>query len=169
MLASINPVIVSAIISLFTALLVLLLSKYFDRKKQRSDFAHAYQTAYFEKQIAAYQALWALYRPLSKNYDEQTIFNRSSTSGKVRVNDRVLNNFCSAITQFFFSSDGIFISRNTRKHLFSLRDQLETYANEEKDVEQLRKCIHTLSAELFQSTREDIGLVDLELQVDQMV
>ena len=139
----------AAVIAGVTALLTTLLTQKITRNQ-----------IYTEKQLACYQKLWGHLKPLSRVCGPDTIMQDDAI-----INRQNAIRFCNDYNCFFFSEEGLFLSRKTRNSLFDLRNFLldltrkagsETEALTEKQTYKL----NLLYKNVFTSIRNDVGLRD---------
>jgi hypothetical protein len=90
-----------------------------ERRLQR-EFAENYRNILFSRQLAAYQQLWSLLLPTSRYCSESTILDKRGSGWVIRVS--AAKAFCDKLTEFFFSEHGLYLSKSTRRALFSTRD-----------------------------------------------
>lgn len=172
MMEILTPTVIAFVSAVITTLIVQVVSI----RNLKKSFQDQYKRIYFEKQMDAYQQLWKELRPLSKWYDEnQTIFylNRKGINNKdaLFLPEKALS-FCTSITDFFFSEQGIFISKETRKQFFILRSILGDIAsNNEEEVilpEVERKKINSSVDSLIMVIRDDLGVMNLRFDFDDL-
>lgn len=132
-----------------------------------------FRMGYHQKELEAYQKLWALLLPLSDFADPgKQIIQRED--GKVLLNGHLADQFFRSFRDFFYSEQGIFLSKDLRTAIFKVRtfilkarDEGQSQAdgwieisnNKAKDIEQgldwVRKTI-----------RRDAGLEDAHLPTE---
>lgn len=164
-----NEIILPALIALVTALVTSVVAHYLSTIKLEKQFSENYKVKYFEKQLIAYQLLWKEYAPLSRFYTDSTIFTFEGND-LVTINIANATFFCESISLFMFSEHGIFISKNTRKQIFKLRgvlnDLSKNYIYDEINHIEVRSKINNIVDELYRLTRNDLGLMNLTLGLD---
>ena len=163
-----SEIILPGLVALITALTTSTVAHYLSTKKLEKQFYENYRVKYFDKQLTAYQLLWKEYAPLSRYYTDNTIFTLADK--EIVLNIRNASTFCENISLFAFSEHGIFISKETRKQFFILRGVLNdlstNYHYDKINQKEVRSKINSIVDELFRLTRNDLGLMNLTLNVD---
>jgi hypothetical protein len=169
--------IATALIAVIAALITTLITQYLTTKQFNTSVKEHYRKLYFERQLLAYEALWSKLRPLSQYHDKKTLLLRKKEDGitvwKLSVENTQL--FCGDITDFFFSNNGIYLTKSTRKAIFDLRWKLVGVTSRHPNEKQIivignddRKEINKQITVLTDSVRKDIGLLNLSFDINKL-
>lgn len=170
-----NNTILAALTGFASAAVMAGLSHFFILQRLRSEKLEALKSSYYEKQLASYQKFWSLLGPTSKYWSEDIsiIVKKDDTWFLSIVN---ADKFFSEIRDFFYSEQGLFLSRDLRKKTFSLRkyvkNLLEQAGNEgqeflqvnNKNRSEIQQCFHKIRI----AVRSDLGLHDAVLPVSEL-
>jgi hypothetical protein len=92
-------------------------------RRLHREFKESYRNILFNRQLEAYQQLWSLLLPTSLYCSEGTILDNRGSDWIIRVS--TAKAFCAKLTEFFFSEHGLYLSKSTRRALFSTRDTIQ--------------------------------------------
>jgi hypothetical protein len=170
-----NSILVSGIVGLVSATLVAVVSHWTLLHRIKKEAAQKNRSEYFQKQLAAYMKLWGLLPPTSSYITPDTIISKNVTPYEINVQNAKI--FCTDITSFFFSEQGIFLSKNVRSSIFKLRDFIDALINNDAS-----KNLHTITLsnnkyndlifhfkQMQIAVRNDIGLRNLLFDEDEIV
>ena len=160
LLASMAGFISAAIMSIISHTLLL--------RKEKKVRLQALQSKIHDEQLTAYKKLWSCLEPTSKFSSEKTLL-RFLKEGTF-LDRNVAVTFTNSIRGFFFSENGLFLSRLVRKELFGLLDHLQKIGNssdsetdhlvriDKKELTIIRNKIKALIVAI----RSDVSLLDVE-------
>ena len=165
-----DTVVIASLVGFISALIGTIVSHWLITRRSRREFAEKYRTTLFDKQLNAYQKLWSLLAPTSRFYTDKTIvFIRD---GKPHINVTTAKKFCEAITEFFFSEHGLYLSKTSRRALFETRDAVykNIAANKAWDITdieitaEIRSELRNSFENLHTTIRTDLGLRALKFK-----
>lgn len=164
--------IISGIIALTTSLVVSLVAYFYALRKIRHEKKEAFKLNHYERQVDAYLQFWSLLKPFTSfDYFNDTII--KSDNDKKYLNIEVSMEFYKDIRDFFYSKQGVFLSRELKAPLFNLRRFIEykSKGSAENIVELSKKDYKTINNYMVQIriiARSDIGVRDISLPVDEL-
>ena len=161
-----------ALIAAYSELVTTLIANFFQRHISKKELIEKYRMIYFENQLAAYRKFWSILKPISKylNLDSPIV-----KEGDMYYLDlQKCQKFSDEITDFFFSSDGVLLDRETRIAMFDVRDHLEDLMTKYQDDTQSKiqitsqeaKDFRRLRDPLFNAVRSGSNLINLEFQAN---
>lgn len=163
-----KTILLSGLVGFLSAVFTSILSHWFVLHRLRKEAKQRIREDYFQKQLTAYMKLWSLLGSTSKYATKKTIISKNETGSYLDIENAC--SFCQAITDFFFSEDGIFLTRDMRKAVFTARNVLEDYINMASQEE--KKCIQISSSKadsiqskfsrIYNQARYDIAVQDLK-------
>lgn len=157
----------NVIIAVWASVTTTVITQYIVRKNFSDSVKDTYRKKYFDRRFECYLKFWSLLRPLSRHYDDKTIIKYQNTSFLLNV--PMTNRFIDSINDFFFSELGIFLSRDIRRELFTLRDLLVKHLAKVEQDTKLIKLTHEESKEikryrskLINLVRGDVGIFNVK-------
>ncbi|MCE4538292.1 hypothetical protein LXT12_13625 [Pelomonas sp. P7] len=158
-----DSTLVSGLTGFATAVVGTFLSHRFVQQRAFKEFAERYRNRLFDKQLAAYEALWVSLRRSSIYFSDETVFVRQR--GEVFFSGQNATKMAIELTDVFFTEHGLYLSKSTRKALFDARRALQKASSQYEGGDPLvripREQFNEVSAalkELVQATRRDVGL-----------
>jgi hypothetical protein len=168
-----DTALVSGITGFATAVLGTLLSHRLLQERSHKEFAERYRNRLFDKQLAAYEALWKTLRRTSAYFTEETVF--VYDQGQVVFSQANATKLAIELTDFFFTEHGLYLSKSTRNALFDARRALTRATvkhGEAAPAEVMPKAdcnaIGAALKELVHATRRDIGLRALRFKAQEI-
>jgi len=160
-----NINIITAIIAASTSLLVALITSFFAISKIRREKVELFKIEHIKNMIFSYRKLWSILKPLSRIHYENTSIIIKENDEYFVVRDHVIK-FYQRFSDFFFSDEGLYLSRNLRQELFAVRDKL--FDTLEKEDGKMIKISSTKARKLYDQfdwiltiIRNDIGIRDI--------
>ncbi len=158
-----DTTLISGITGFATAVLGTLLSHRLLQQRSHKEFAERYRNRLFDKQLAAYEALWTTLRRTSTYFSDETVF--VYDQGHVVFSQANATKLAIELTDFFFTEHGLYLSKSTRNALFNARRALmRAAAKQGGAATQVHigkdDCAAITAAlkELVHATRRDVGL-----------
>lgn len=158
-----DTTLVSGLTGFATAVAGTFLSHRFVQQRSFKEFAERYRNRLFDKQLAAYEALWVSLRRSSIYFSEATVFVRQA--GEVFFSPSNATSMAIELTDVFFTEHGLYLSKSTRKALFEARRALQKACSRHEGSEALVRIskdefaeVSAALKELVQATRRDVGL-----------
>jgi hypothetical protein len=167
-----KPEVSAGLIAFASAVITSILAHWLMFRRLRRQFAERYRTVYFEKQLASYQKLWSLLKPTSLYPGEDAII--FETDPDPQFDPANAKAFCRAITDFFFSEQGIFLSKDVRKALFDLRGALEEIGKTGSSGRRFTisrnqvQLVRDSAAQLITVMRNNLGLRNLKFKIEDL-
>ena len=171
-----NPTLLAVLAGFVSAALMGIISHLLVLRRLRREKLETLRTSYYEKQIRSYQKFWSLLSPTSRywNFEDSLIVKKNDRNG-LQIDS--VDKFFISFRSFFYSEDGLFLSRSLRKEVFELRKSLSNLIEREKDrIEdgflpvsyKQRKSIRNSFHQIREIVRADIGLHDVRLPSREM-
>ena len=142
----------SLLAGLVSGLITAVITYYATLSKARLDLAILYDKELRESRLEAYRELWKRLKPLARY------------SPEAPVTCQVLRETSESMRDWYFEIGGIFLSRESRKPYFDLKDKMQeiiegTKAEDEEVavVGDPLKALHDLGTALRESLSDDIG------------
>jgi hypothetical protein len=163
---------IASLVGFITAIAGSVISHFLLLRHAKRQFAEYYRNKLFEKQLAAYERLWAILYPTSRATTDKTVV--GFENGKAFFRAKIAAEFCESITQYFFSENGLYLSKSTRNVLFDVRDILQEmiYSPHHGEKFELstedRKRIRTSFMNLQTTIRDDLGLRALKFKPEDI-
>lgn len=165
---TLTPMMISAMVGSFSAVLTSIISVCIGYKRLKVELLAKHRTELIHKQIEAAEALWRCLEPLSiADGDNRIIFEKDERN-VARI--QVAKAFYHAVTSLFFSTSGLYWSKNLRRSVFGLRDFLDdkmikiSRGQEEVCISnRTKKSFDYLVIELYKNIRSDIGTTNLQV------
>ena len=128
-----------------------------------------------EKILNAYQKFWVVMSPLAY-YDPQgeTLIKRNE--GSVFLNRQIVERFFTDFRTFFYSEDGLLLSRSMREKVFEVREFIFNVIAEQQEADGPYIQISNTKAKkienafdwLRKNIRREVGLLDTQFPADEM-
>ncbi len=159
-------------IALFTSLIVSLIAYLYTLKKIRHEKKETFNLNHYERQVEAYLEFWSLLKPFTDfDYFDDTIIKKKE--GKKYLNVTNSMSFFKGFRDFFYSKQGIYLSRELRDPIFELRKFIEEKSNDPKEgmVELTNneyKIIYRYMVRIRIIARTDIGVRDISIPTEEL-
>jgi hypothetical protein len=164
-----NPSVVAALVGLFSALVASVVTGYVGYRRLRTEVHAQIRKDYITRQIAACEEIWRHLLPLSEYPSSTSIL--LTRHAPHQACPALAKAFCEDITAVFFTPAGLYVSRDVRFALFTLRAVLtKELIRDAADPPgaigvsaAFVKRFRTQTARLFTVIRNEVGAVDLRV------
>jgi len=161
-----DTVIVAALIGFISAVITSLISHGLLLGRIRREAMEPFRSEFYQKQLMAYQKMWSLLGPTSRYPSDNTVIIRKNRQQYLSVVNA--RKFSNDIREFFFSEYGIFLSKEMRKSIFEMLDDLAEHkyrGGSEDNLVPLTKeqasSIQVCFANIHVTARRDLALSDI--------
>lgn len=166
---------VKIIIALITAITSLVLSTItivFNSKRIRNEKYESFKKEHYLKITDAYLEFWGVFKHLSlRHVHKDSVFQENNDEWNVIKKN--VETFITVFFDFFYSKNGIYLSRDIRQTIFTLVDELkkiteDSKTNEIKISNSKFKKLKNLRDKAITQTRNQIGLRDINLPTEHL-
>jgi hypothetical protein len=169
----VTSALLTALIGFISAVIGTIISHRLIERRSHREFAERYRNKLFDKQLAAYEALWKVLRRTSRYYDDETIFRWHTSS--VWFSQSAAREYCKELTEIFFSEHGLYLAKTTRQCMFEVRDARRKISIEVRDEPELTvlpdvqaKHLRSQFQKLTMTVRHDMGLRALRFRPEDI-
>ena len=163
--------IVIALITAISSFIVSVLSITFNFLKTEKEKKEEFKKEHYIRIINSYLKFWTLFRFLSINEESKhAIIQRSNKNEWVIVKSN-FDRFIEELYTFFYSENGLFLSREVRKLIFGIRNDIREVITESEETiisNSVYKKIKSQRDKAIIQTRADIGLRDISIPVKKL-
>jgi len=160
--------IIASIVGFVSAAILSIISHFLLLQKEKKIKLQILRSKLHDEQLLSYKKLWSHLEPTSKYCSDSTLIKYQQHD--VYINKSVSKDFILSIRGFFFSDNGLFLSKSVRKELFGLLDILQKLSlspvagdNELVKIDKTQENkIRQKIIDLIKTMRTDVGLTDME-------
>lgn len=163
---------ITAIIATVTSVAITAIGYFTAIKRIKREKVESFKVEHYKNQMEAYLVFWTVLRPFTEyeGFNDRILKVKDNQS---YIDRNSMSKFHLAFNEFFYSKNGIFLSRKLRNEIFHTRDYLEKISNEKKgDLIKISnstaKKIKYRFIQVRNVARSDIGVRDMNLPTKEL-
>lgn len=165
--------IIIAIIAAISSLVISIVNAIYQSRRISKEKLEDFRLSHYSRTLEAYLKFWPIFRYLStKEGGNKSIFKKSSDNRWVLISKNV-ETFITELYDFFYSEHGIFLSKEMRKRIFTIRDELREQLSKTNDHEigisnAKQDKLESARNKAIIQARNDIGLRDTIIPIEKL-